>query len=121
MSDNLQRKTAFPLFLDSFEGATAERYYQCTTAFWIFDVPGCCASPSCSIVLVILVLVLSYLSIGRNMQDILLGIAQRCDLPVFFRWIYYCHSSKSTGKKIGKTHLCALHCQHGQSCLYERL
>ena len=75
MSDNLQRKTAFPLFLDSFEGATAERYYQCTTAFWIFDVPGCCASPSCSIVLVILVLVLSHLSIGRNMQDILLGIA----------------------------------------------
>ena len=51
-----------------------ERYYQCTTAFWIFDVPDC-ASPSCSIVLVILVLVLSYLRIGRNMQDILLGIA----------------------------------------------
>ena len=25
-----------------------------------------------------------------------------------FRWIYYCHSSKSTGKEIGKTHLCAL-------------
>ena len=25
-----------------------------------------------------------------------------------FRWIYYCHSSKSTGKKTGKTHLCAL-------------
>ena len=25
-----------------------------------------------------------------------------------FQWIYYCHSSKSTGNKIGKTHLCAL-------------
>ena len=25
-----------------------------------------------------------------------------------FRWIYYCHSSKSTGKETGKTHLCAL-------------
>ena len=26
-----------------------------------------------------------------------------------FRWIYYCHSNKSTGKETGKTHLCALH------------
>ena len=25
-----------------------------------------------------------------------------------FWWIYYCHSSKSTGKETGKTHLCAL-------------
>ena len=25
-----------------------------------------------------------------------------------FQWIYYCHSSKSTWKKTGKTHLCAL-------------
>ena len=25
-----------------------------------------------------------------------------------FRWIYYCHSSKSTGKESGKTHLCAV-------------
>ena len=25
-----------------------------------------------------------------------------------FRWIYYCHSSKSTEKETGKTHLCAL-------------
>ena len=25
-----------------------------------------------------------------------------------FRWIYYCHSSKSTGKETGKTHLCAM-------------
>ena len=25
-----------------------------------------------------------------------------------FRWIHYCHSSKSTGKKTGKKHLCAL-------------
>ena len=37
-----------------------------------------------------------------------------------FRWIYYCHSSKLTGKKIGKTHLCAvadlvLDWQHRQS------
>ena len=24
-----------------------------------------------------------------------------------FRWIHYCHSSKSTGKETGKTHLCA--------------
>ena len=27
-----------------------------------------------------------------------------------FRWIYYCHSSKSTGKEIGKMHLCAVYC-----------
>ena len=32
-----------------------------------------------------------------------------CQLP--FRWIYYCHSSKSTGKETGKTHLCALDVQ----------
>ena len=25
-----------------------------------------------------------------------------------FRWIYYCHSSKSTGKKTGEMHLCAM-------------
>ena len=25
-----------------------------------------------------------------------------------FRWIYYCHSSKSSGKETGKTHLCAV-------------
>ena len=25
-----------------------------------------------------------------------------------FQWTYYCHSSKSTGKETGKTHLCAL-------------
>ena len=26
-----------------------------------------------------------------------------------FRWIYYCYSSKSTGQKTGKTHLCELY------------
>ena len=25
-----------------------------------------------------------------------------------FRWIYYCHNSKSTGKETDKTHLCAV-------------
>ena len=25
-----------------------------------------------------------------------------------FQWIYYCHSSKSTGKKTDKTHICAV-------------
>ena len=29
-----------------------------------------------------------------------------CQFP--FRWIYYCHSSKSTGKETEKMHLCAL-------------
>ena len=29
-----------------------------------------------------------------------------CKFP--FRWIYYCHSTKSTGKNTGKTHLYAL-------------
>ena len=29
-----------------------------------------------------------------------------CQFP--FQWIYYCHSSKSTWKETGKTHLCAL-------------
>ena len=29
-----------------------------------------------------------------------------CKFP--FRWIYYCHSSKSTGKETGKMHLCAV-------------
>ena len=28
-----------------------------------------------------------------------------CQFP--FWWIYYCHSSKSTGKETGKTHVCA--------------
>ena len=30
-----------------------------------------------------------------------------CQFLVY--WIYYCHSSKSTGKKADKLHLCALH------------
>ena len=29
-----------------------------------------------------------------------------CQFP--FRWIYYCHSNKSTGKEPGKMHLCVL-------------
>ena len=29
-----------------------------------------------------------------------------CQFP--FRWIYYCHSSESTGNESGKTHLCVL-------------
>ena len=29
-----------------------------------------------------------------------------CQFP--FRWIYYCHSIKSTGKETGKMYLCAL-------------
>ena len=29
-----------------------------------------------------------------------------CQFP--FQWIYYCYSSKSTRKKSGKTHLCAV-------------
>ena len=35
-----------------------------------------------------------------------------------FRWIYYCYSSKSTGKETGKTHLCALHCAEHADFLY---
>ena len=35
--------------------------------------------------------------------------AQRCILPVSFRWICYWHSNKSgTRKQTGKMHLCAL-------------
>ena len=30
-----------------------------------------------------------------------------CQFP--FRWIYYCHSSKSTGVETGKMHLCAMY------------
>ena len=29
-------------------------------------------------------------------------IAQRCVLPVSFRWIYYCHNRKSTGTETEK-------------------
>ena len=32
-----------------------------------------------------------------------------CQFP--FRWIYYCHSSKSTGKETDKMHLCGVGCQ----------
>ena len=34
--------------------------------------------------------------------------AQRCVLPVSFRWIYYYDNNKSTRKETGKTHLCAV-------------
>jgi hypothetical protein len=43
------------------------------------------------------------------MSHIEMHSAQRCVFPVCFRWIHYCHSSKSTGKETGKTHLCAVH------------
>ena len=36
-------------------------------------------------------------SLGRHWAD----IAQRCVLPVSFRWIYCCHSRKFTGKETG--------------------
>ena len=36
-----------------------------------------------------------------------------CQFP--FRWIYYCHSSKSTGEETGKTHLC------GNLCIFKHL
>ena len=45
---------------------------------------------------------------GQNKYKIRLCTLHRgafCQLP--FRWIYYCHSSKSTGKETGKMHLCA--------------
>ena len=41
-----------------------------------------------------------------NIQIRPLHICAFCQFP--FRWIYYCNSSKSTGKETGKTHLCAL-------------
>ena len=31
-----------------------------------------------------------------------------CNRGAFYQWIYYCNSSKSTGKETGKTHLCAM-------------
>ena len=33
-----------------------------------------------------------------------------------FRWIYYCYSSKSTGKETGKTHLCMQWIDYSYSC-----
>ena len=47
--------------------------------------------------------------IMRRPQKLYFGTLHRgafCQFP--FRRIYYCHSSKSTGKETGKTHLCAL-------------
>ena len=37
--------------------------------------------------------------------------AQRCVLPVFFRWIYYYGSNESTGKETGKMQLCVVYCK----------
>ena len=37
-----------------------------------------------------------------------IATAQRYVLPVFFRWIYYYGSNKSTGLETVKSHLCAL-------------
>ena len=38
-----------------------------------------------------------------------------CQFP--FRWIYYCHRSKSTGKETGKTHLCAVYVSNSKKYL----
>ena len=35
--------------------------------------------------------------------------SQRCVFPVSDGFIMYCHSSKSTGKESGKTHLCVMY------------
>ena len=36
-----------------------------------------------------------------------------------FRWIHYCHNSKSTGKENGKTHLSAVYvCNRGDTILH---
>jgi hypothetical protein len=45
-------------------------------------------------------------SIGSDSLPLALHRGVFCQFP--FRWIKYCHSSKSTGKETGKTHLCAL-------------
>ena len=62
-------------------------------------------------------------SIYENIKDAFLSNGQICVCEVLssrpvhrgalcqflFRWIYYCHSSKSTGKKTDKMHLCAVY------------
>ena len=50
--------------------------------------------------------VLDAIQFEHNIQNLGLHRGAFCQFP--FRWIYYCHSSKSTGKKAGKLHLCAL-------------
>jgi hypothetical protein len=56
----------------------------------------------------------NHLKIGHNNKNVEMhnGTYRRtlhryafCQFP--FRWIYYCHSSKSTGKETEKTYLCA--------------
>ena len=60
---------------------------------------------------------------GRNNYPEIwyLATAQRCILPVFFRWIYYYGNNESTGNEIGKTHLCALEDQRHQQYLISSL
>ena len=44
-----------------------------------------------------------------NLKELCQSSAHRCLFCQFlFQWIYYCYSSKSTRKKTGKTHLCAM-------------
>ena len=47
-------------------------------------------------------------STARDFTVFISPSAQWCVLP--FRWIYYCHSSKSTRKETGKMHLSAVQC-----------
>ena len=46
------------------------------------------------------------LHLPKHMQHSAVHRDAFCQFP--FRWIYYCHSSKPTGKETGKMHLCAL-------------
>ena len=48
------------------------------------------------------------LSLGYSEQDTSEAVHRGAFRQFIFRWIYYYGSNESTGKKTGKTHLCAL-------------
>ena len=45
---------------------------------------------------------------GHNFANYSTTVHRGAFCQFLFRWIYYCHSSKSTGKETGKTHLGAV-------------
>ena len=45
--------------------------------------------------------------LGKSQLELITTEQRGANCQFCFQWIYYCYSSKSTGKKTGKTHLCA--------------
>ena len=123
--DWFEKVQRFLMVFDSFQTSDDEKCYLCiyqnfhsrsnliiswfflTLQLWFRFIP--CFQ------IVLFLINFEYLTIiyGLDHQCVVFGQDTPLNRGAFcqfsFRWIYYCHISKSTGKETGKMHLCALY------------